>query len=384
MTDAEVALLDAMRRHLAAAIEAAGGSLPFDGFMEMALYAPGLGYYVNGRRKLGEGGDFTTAPEVSPLFGQCLAQQTAECLRHLGGGQVLEIGAGSGRMAGDLLAELARLEMLPEAYLILELSPDLQAAQRETLARAVPDLLPRVHWLQSLPEVGWQGVVLGNELLDAMPVHRFRRRGECWQELHVGIGDDGFEDRWQTSASPRLAEALGHIWPGGAGPGEAYASEINLRLAPWLQALAQRIVRGYLLLIDYGYTRAEYYHPQRSMGTLICHHRQRAHADPYLLPGLQDITASVDFTALAEAALAAGLQVVGYTTQAHFLIDNGLEQRLAPSDPNDPRAHLQLMQGVKRLTLPGEMGERFKVMALACDAPDDLSGFRSRDLRDRL
>ena len=384
LSDAEQSLLRDMQHLLAGEIAAAGGALPFDRYMEIALYAPGLGYYVNGRRKFGEGGDFITAPELSPLFGSCLAQQLAECLQNIGGGSLLEIGAGSGRLAADLLRGLESLDNLPDEYLILELSPSLQALQRETLASEVPALLPRVRWLQTLPDAGFHGVVVGNELLDAMPVNRFRRHAGAWQELAVEGDTDGLRDRWLAPYTPGLVDALERLWPSGADVSDGYSSEINLRLEPWLRALVERMRRGYLLLIDYGYPRHEYYHPERDQGTLICHYRHRAYADSYLLPGLQDMTANVDFSALAEAGRRNGLHLVGYTTQAHFLIDSGLERLLAASDPDDVQRHLQLMQGVKKLTLPSEMGERFKVMALALDAPPGLSGFATRDLRARL
>jgi len=384
LTDSEAQLLHEMRQHLATEIRAADGALPFDRFMETALYAPGLGYYVNGRRKFGEAGDFVTAPELSPLFSRCVARQLGQCLDLVGGGSVLEVGAGSGRMAADTLAELGALHRLPQNYLILELSPSLRQLQRETLAASVPQLLPRVAWLQDLPESGFRGVVIGNELLDAMPVQRFRRWRGGWQELSVAGDAGGMHDRWTAIRSPGLAGALAALWPDDASVKEGYSSELNLRLAPWLRAVAERMQRGYLLLIDYGYSRDEYYHPQRSQGTLICHFRHRAHADPYLLPGLQDITANVDFSALATAASDAGFSLAGFTTQAHFLIDSGLQELLAASDPADVKRHFERMQGVKKLTLPSEMGERFKVMALARDAPPVLSGFRSKDLRGRL
>lgn len=384
LTDAESALLERMRSKLVEQIAESGGALPFDRYMETALYAPGLGYYVNGRRKFGEAGDFVTAPEVSPLFSRCLARQLAECLRNLGGGSVLEVGAGSGRMAADVLAELEALDALPERYQILEVSPSLQRAQYDTLRAGVPHLLPRVEWLPDLPDAGFRGVMVGNELLDAMPVHRFRRAGDAWQELAVTADGGRFRDHWTALASPGLAQALAGLWPDTAEVGDGYSSEVNMRLSPWLQAMAARLVEGYMILIDYGYARREYYHPERRQGTLICHFRHRAYADPYLLPGLQDMTANVDFTALASAAVSLGFDVSGYTTQAHFLIDSGLEQMLSTSDPSDVKPHMQLMQGVKKLTLPGEMGERFKVMALARAAQPELSGFRSRDMRERL
>ena len=384
LDEAEQTLLSAMRAHLAQAIRAAGGALPFDRYMELALYAPGLGYYVNGRRKLGEGGDFVTAPELSPVFGACVANQVAECLGHMDGGSVLEFGAGSGRLAADMLLQLARLESLPRRYLILEVSPDLRALQRATLAERVPQLLDRVEWLDGMPAAGFIGVVVAYELLDAMPVHRFRRGADGWQELAVVMRDESFEDHWTAVHSPGLVEALARLWPGDVDVAEGYSSEINLRLGPWLAALASRLERGYLLLIDYGYTQREYYHPERRQGTLICHFRHRAYADPYLLPGLQDITANVDFSAVAQSAVSAGMQLAGYTTQAHFLIDNGLDRQVSELDFADIAHSMQVMQGVKRLALPSEMGERFKVIALAADTPATLAGFRTRDLRERL
>jgi SAM-dependent MidA family methyltransferase len=384
LTDPESALLGQMRSRLMEQIEQAGGALPFDRYMETALYAPELGYYVNGLRKFGEAGDFVTAPEVSPLFSRCLARQLAECLRNLGGGSVLEVGAGSGRMAADILAELATVDALPEQYQILELSPSLQQTQYDTLNCSVPHLLPRVKWLADLPDAGFRGVLVGNELLDAMPVHRFRRAGDTWQELAVAVDAENFRDHWAELKSPGLAQALADLWPDAAAVDDGYSSEVNLRLVPWLQAVAARLVEGYMILVDYGYTRREYYHAERRQGTLMCHFRHRAHADPYLLPGLQDMTANVDFTALATAALQQGFKLSGYTTQAHFLIDSGLEQMLSVSDPADVKRHMQLMQGVKKLTLPAEMGERFKVMALARAEKTELSGFHSRDMRERL
>lgn len=384
LTDEERAVLRGMQGLLAQQIAGAGGALPFDQYMESALYAPGLGYYVNGRSRFGEAGDFVTAPEVSPLFGRCLANQVAECLGRLRGGSVLELGAGSGRMAADVLGELAALDALPERYLILEPSPDLRQAQRERLQAVVPRLLHRIDWLQRLPAGGFRGVLLANEVLDAMPVHRFRRREGAWQELAVVMDADGLHDHWTALRSPGLAQALRAIWPDAAAVPDGYSSELNMRLAPWLKALAGGMQQGYALLIDYGYTRAGYYHPERAQGTLICHFRHRAHADPYLLPGLQDITANVDFTAVAQAAVQAGFVLAGFTTQAHFLIDSGLDRLLAASDPTDVRRHLKLMQGVKTLTLPSEMGERFKVLALARATQTSLSGFRTRDLSARL
>jgi SAM-dependent MidA family methyltransferase len=360
-----------------------GGAVPFSRFMELALYAPGLGYYAAGARKFGAAGDFVTAPELSPLFGRCIARQCREVLARTGG-NVLEFGAGSGAMAADVLAELERLQALPERYCILEPSPDLRQRQRQRIAERVPHLQQRVQWLDRLPEPGFRGVVLANEVLDAMPVERF-----C-------IGDHGVEASYVSwhegrataefrPAEPALADAVANLQRSLSEPLTAgYVSEINPMLGPWLGALGDCLAEGLVLLIDYGYPRREYYHPQRDGGTLLCHYRHRAHDDPLVLIGLQDITASVDFTAVAEAALDAGLAVAGYTTQAHFLIGSGLDQLVADSDATDMRAHLELARQVKLLTLPGEMGERFKVMALTKNFEHPLAAFAVRDLRGRL
>ncbi len=366
-----------------AEIQAAGGRIPFDRFMELALYAPGLGYYVAGSRKFGSEGDFVTAPEVSPLFGQCLAAQCEQVLGELGGGDILEFGAGSGRLAADLLAELERRGGLPGRYLILELSPELRQRQQQLLARELPGLCERVHWLERMPE-RLRGLVLANELLDAMPVHRFRIGPEGPEEEFVGWDGQGPAARFGPPASPGLRQAIQELQAEGVALEPGYHAEINLRLGAWLRALASSMDEGAALLIDYGYPRRELLHPQRTMGTLMCHYRHRAHADPYRLLGLQDITAHVDFTAVAEAGTAAGLALAGYTTQAHFLFGSGLEALLARSDPADVANHLTQVQGVRRLTLPNEMGEAFKVLALGRGLHQPLIGFSFQDLRGRL
>lgn len=360
------------------------GQIPFDHYMELALYTPGLGYYVNASRKFGRDGDFITAPETSALFSQCLAHQCRQVLDAIGGGDILEFGAGSGVMAADLLAELQRLGCLPARYLLLELSAELRQRQQETLAEKVPDLMGRVDWLDHLPAAGFKGVVLGNELLDAMPVHRFRIDESGLQEQFVAVAEAGLEASWRPASSPGLAETVESIQQDVGPLPVDYESEVNLRLGPWMRAVAERLQQGVILLIDYGYSRREYYHPERGLGTLICHYRHRAHDDAFVLPGLQDITANVDFTAVAEAGVEAGLDVAGFTTQAHFLAASGLDELVMASDPAQMRDHLQLVQGVKTLTLPSEMGERFKVIALSRGVDEALRGFAMRDLRDRL
>jgi SAM-dependent MidA family methyltransferase len=364
-------------------ITQAGGRIPFDRFMELALYAPGLGYYVAGSRKFGEAGDFVTAPEVSPLFAQCLANQAREVVSVLEGGDILEFGAGSGVLAADMLAQLERLDCLPDRYLILEVSPDLQQRQQETLALRVPELLPRVQWLEHMPGE-FSGVVAANELLDAMPVSRFRIGESGIEESFVVPAAEGLREEFASVQTPGLAEAVSRISDAVGGLAPGYLSEINLRQASWLQTLARVLKQGAILLIDYGYPRAEYYHPQRSSGTLMCHYRHRAHPDPFRWVGLQDITSHVDFSAAAETGVKAGLALAGYTTQAHFLMANGLDRLVAASDTNDLQTHMAMVQGVKRLTLPSEMGERFKVLGLTQSLPSALSGFGLVNLQDRL
>mgnify|MGYP006281715225 CR=1 FL=1 len=360
-------------------LDAAGGWLGFDRFMELALYSPGLGYYSAGSRKLGEEGDFVTAPELSPLFARCLARQCAEVLERLDGGEILEYGAGSGVMAAGLLRELEALGRLPQRYLIVELSAELRQRQRETLRARVPRLLERVKWLDTPPE-GMTGVILANEVLDAMPVHRFHVEAEGPRELGVVWRGGGFGWEPGPPASERLAreaaalQARYDLPPG-------YESELGLRPADWVRGLAGVLARGVALLIDYGFPAPEFYHPQRDTGTLMCHYRHRAHADPLVLVGLQDITAHVDFSAMAEAAHDAGLEVAGFATQADFLLGNGLTE-LATAD--DPREQLDRANQVKRLVLPGEMGELFKVLAVGREVPTPLRGFAQRDERRRL
>lgn len=358
-----------------------GGAIPFRDFMQLALYAPGLGYYSAGSRKLGEAGDFVTAPEVAPLFSRTLARAIAPALADLPEARILEAGAGSGAMAADLLAELAALGFGPVRYSILEVSADLQARQRATLQQRNPAALEHVEWLSAWPE-HFTGVVLANELLDAMPVHRVIRDRDRWRECYVGSEQDRFVWRSGPWSEPALQARLAHIEAEEELP-DGYATEINLAAEGWIRSLASRLAQGLVLLIDYGFVRREYYHPQRRQGTLMCHYRHRAHDDPFHLVGLQDITAHVDFTAIADSALEAGLKVAGYTTQAHFLMGSGLTELAATADV-DAEAQLALANQVRRLTLPQEMGELFKVMALAKGLRVGLPGFAVRDLRDRL
>jgi SAM-dependent MidA family methyltransferase len=353
--------------------------------MELALYAPGLGYYVNGTRKLGRDGDFVTAPELSPLFGRCIAEQCREVLAALGPAgesDILEFGAGSGALAAEVLARLSEHGALPRRYLILEPSPELRERQQRLLAERAPELLPRVRWLDRLPQ-GLQGCVLANEVLDAMPVHRFRIGTDGKpREIFVRPSPQGLEEVPGEVVSPGLAAAVQALQDRGLAVDPDFESEINLRLGPWIAALSDALERGVVFILDYGYPQAEYYQDDRSRGTLMCHYRHRAQADPYLHLGLQDIGAHVDFTAVAEAGASAGLRLAGYTTQANFLIGCGIDRLLAQA-PEGPNA-LDLALGAKQLILPSAMGERFQVIGLDKGLSDDWSGFSFRDLCDRL
>lgn len=366
---------------------ASGGALPFDRFMELALYAPGLGYYVAGARKFNRGGDFVTAPAISPLFGLCLARQCREVLAVLDGGDILELGAGAGELAADLLDGLKTAACLPGRYLILEPGPELRERQRDLLRARHPDVMDRIQWLDDLP-LGFAGVLVANEVMDALPVHRFQVREEDEiAEILVKPRGTGWEEVGAEPPSRGLAEAVQALWAQGLAQEPGYASEINLRLGPWIQALATSMTRGLMLLIDYGYDRADYYRPERGMGTLMCHYRHQAHGDPYVHLGLQDITAHVDFTAAANAGQAAGLAVAGFATQAHFLIALGLDDLLAErmgGDSATAEEDLKWLLGAKQLVLPSAMGERFRVLGLAKDLDQTWAGFSLRDLRGRL
>ena len=394
-------------------IEAAGGWLPFDEFMELALYAPGLGYYSAGGAKIGHGGDFTTAPEVSDLFSQCVARQVSEVLERTGGGSVLELGAGTGQMAVSVLTTLASLQSLPEQYAILEVSADLRERQRARVEQLPAQLRQRVAWLDALPSKPVRGAILANEVLDALPCQRIVIRGDDVRELGVGVdtslgasvaggrgvgaandaatgrgvGAEAANDAAAGSRIVRLVEreaparaevaAAWHAVRNGL-PSEledGYRTELCTRIEPWIASLGDSLEQGLVLLFDYGLPRAHYYHPQRSDGTLRCHFKQRAHNDPLINVGVQDITAWVDFTRVAEAADSARLDVRGFATQAAFLLGLGIEGLISD---------VRRASEARKLLMPGEMGEAFKAMALtrALDIP--LSGFSVQDLRHSL
>lgn len=370
---------------IAEEITAAGGALSFRRFMELALYAPGLGYYSAGSTKFGAAGDFVTAPEISPLFSRTLAQPCAAVLSMLGGGDILEVGAGSGALAAELLAQLAKEGTLPAHYYILELSAELRERQRRTLSQRDATLLERVQWLDALPSGGFRGVLLANEVLDAMPAHRFQVTEDGVQEFYVAGTPGAFCWRLGPPSDARLAGRIADIGTAlGVPLPPGYVSEVNFSAEDWVRTVAEHISAGLVLLIDYGFPRREFYHAQRHRGTLMCHFRHRAHDDPLHLVGLQDITTHVDFTAIAEAGAASGLDVAGYTTQAHFLFGSGLALLAQETDPADTVRQLTVSNQVKRLTLPQEMGELFKVIGLERGVDARLPGFALRDLRDRL
>jgi SAM-dependent MidA family methyltransferase len=369
--------------HIHTCIETQDGFLSFADYMEQVLYAPGLGYYSAGSRKLGQDGDFITAPEISPLFSRCLANALQGVLTPDSQlqGNILEVGAGTGIMAATILLQLESSRSLPGQYLILERSAELRERQQQTLQQHCPHLLGRVSWLDDLPH-GFNGVVIANELLDALPVHRVTRQHGQWQELGVTFNGQ-FSYATREITQPRLQQRLRMIESELGELPEGYTTEINLAAEDWIHSLASCLEQGMVLLIDYGYSQHEYFHPQRQQGTLMCHYRHRAHDDPFVYPGLQDITAHVDFTAMADAALDAGLKVRGYTAQALFLMDNGLNELAETVAAQDAEQQLRLATEIRRLTLPQEMGESFKVILFSKNTDEMLPGF-AMDMRERL
>lgn len=352
-------------------------SISFARFMELALYTPDLGYYMAAHDIFGREGDFTTAPEYSRLFTESLAKQCEQVLQ-ITSGNILEIGAGSGRMALELLHALEKLESLPEKYYILEKSPYLRQRQQKLLSDAPPHLQNRVVWLDTLPSFPVDGIILGNEVMDAFPVHRFRFTENHFREFYVTWLDNKFTLQIKESGPELIAHLakLSHFFTDG------YESECNLMIQPWIKDLSQVLNRGIILLLDYGFARHEYYHPDRHMGTLMCHYQHHLHADALNHIGLQDMTSHVDFTEVAESAERFGLEIRGYTNQASFLLSCGivdfLEKKLSQANYD------QLANELKILTSPNEMGELFKVIALAkkCDIP--LLGFSLRNFPERL
>lgn len=350
--------------HIRAAIGQAGGSISFAEYMQHALYAPGLGYYNAGATKFGAAGDFVTAPEISPVFGRVLARQCAFVLEQLDSGYVFEPGAGSGALAVSMLGKLDEVGALPERYLILEVSADLRERQEARIRQACPQYLERVDWVTGMP-VNFTGVVVANEVLDAIPVERFRIQGAEVMQARVEARGRNFA--WRYCSGPasltdnvrKIESDIGHPLADG------YESEVSLGMANWVSDLATSVHEGVVLLVDYGVSRREYYAADRGHGWLRCHFRHHAHNDPLILPGIQDLTSWVDFSAVAAAASVAGMSVAGYVTQAQFLMNGGLEEELGDFLSLPVVEQVALSGQVKLLTLPTEMGENFKCIGLA-------------------
>ena len=341
--------------------------------MDLALYAPELGYYTAGAHKFGEAGDFVTAPELSPLFGRTLARQAAEIMAY-SAPHILELGAGSGKLAVDMLAELEQLGNLPDSYAILEVGADLRERQQTLIRERIPHLLDRVDWLDALPEK-FSGAVIANEVLDALPVHLVHSHDSAMTERGVAVGNNAFIWQERAITDAALLAATQQIKV----PDE-YVSEVCPAARGLINSLAQRLDQGALLFLDYGFGAREFYHPQRSSGTLMCHYRHHAHDDPFFLPGLQDITAHVNFSDIAECGIDAGLELMGYTNQAFFLINCGITELLKDTSPENLRDYLPLSAQLQKLTSPAEMGELFKVISLGKKMAKPLCGFASGDM----
>lgn len=365
------------------------GSMRFSDFMNIALYEPGLGYYSGGLKKFGEKGDFITSPEVSPLFGQCLANQLAEILANFkkinnNKSYVIEFGAGSGVLAVDILLRLELLDFLPEKYFILELSAELKQRQKETIKEKAPHLLTRVQWLNYMPEKLTNAVVVANEVLDAMPVECFRVAENKIETLMVAMEDDRLFSHYAPATEEIIRKVSTIQQRSEITLPTGYCSEYNPAISAWLASIASGAENLVILLIDYGYNEQEYYHSDRDHGTLMCYYRHRAHDDFFWWPGLQDITAFVDFTDVAYSAVDLEMDVSGYTTQAAFLLSNGLAELHESQVTDDIKQQVALSQQIKTLSLPSEMGDKFKVMALTKNYEEPLVGFSMLDLRNRL
>lgn len=370
---------------------AANGNISFTDYMQTVLYEPGLGYYSAGSTKLGAEGDFVTAPEISSLFSQSIAQAILPALVEIESCSILEVGAGSGKMAAAILAHLDSLNKLPTHYYILELSADLRLRQQQLIKEKIPSIAERVIWLDNIPE-NLNTVVIANELLDAMPVVRFRKEkqgisiehvvevnGE-FQLSYIGDTDDAIYQR----AIKRVEEIESHSIKFEVG----FISEINFNAEDWLTSIAEKLDKGIIILIDYGYPQHEYYHPQRHEGTLNCFYRHRHHSNPFLYPGLQDLTAHIDFTAIADSGVNNGLNLLGYTTQSHFLFGAGIAQLAEKRSENvaddNIVAQIEMANEVKKLTMPYEMGEVVKVIGFSKNCDVALDAFHFKDMRDHL
>lgn len=373
-----IAHSQALHAHIKQMIQQKNGWISFAEFMQLALYAPGLGYYSGGAKKFGLSGDFVTAPEISPLFAKTIARQVLQVLSALQmqnkPTDILELGAGTGRFAKDLLLELSELDQLPTRYMILEVSAHLREVQQCTLKDALPNaLMDRVVWLDALPE-HFDGLIFANEVLDALPVNIVKKTADGVAEMGVISTNDGllWQEKPASSATLKdFIEPMGLI--------DGYTTEVCLAASGLIASLASVLQSGMLLMIDYGFSRAEYYHPQRNQGTLMCHYRHRSHVDPLVYLGLQDITAHVDFTRVAEAGVANGLELVGFLTQAQFLINAGIIELLQSVPTEDSANYLPLVASVQKLLSPAEMGDLFKVIAFEKNLDVPFIGFSSGD-----
>ena len=386
-------LSEILQEKIRLAIMEDGGSISFEKYMQMALYEPGLGYYSAGSSKFGEQGDFVTAPEISPLFSRCIARQCQQVLSEISSTEarsssIFELGPGTGTMAIGIMLELARNNTLPETYYLLEPSADLRQRQQLNIKNTIPQLEERFVWLDRLPEEKIKGVILANEVIDAMSVKRIIIDSDI-QEYAVTC-DSGEKDQtgfqWTKRGIDQDLKSDMHEMFDLLGEPLAtpYITEINCNIKPWLNSLNDVLDQGLILISDYGYPRQEYFHQQRHAGTLICHYRHQVHDDPFLYPGLQDITASVEFTTVAEAAVDAGMHVSWFATQAHFLIACGLDQFVSEFETDDVVERSKMTQQVSKLTMPGEMGEKFKFIGLSKEFDNQLCGFGFIDQRSRL
>jgi len=357
---------------IASTILDAGGWIPFERYMELALYAQGQGYYAAGARKFGPEGDFVTAPEISPMFARCIAMQARQVLEAVGG-DILELGPGSGALAADLYGELKAQGKAPKNYFLLEVSPELRERQHTLLAERFPDDFDRFTWIDGLPQ-RFRGFVVANEVLDVVPFSLVYRQRMDLLERGVILTDSGFAWDDQPIPDGDLRRRVEAVFP----PGDYdYLSEVGLAAEGLVRTLAAGLEAGVALFIDYGFPEREFYHPQRSMGTLRCHYRHHFHGDPFFMPGLQDITAHVDFSAMARAAQQGGAEVHGFTTQAYFLISCGLAVMVSADDPTVTLSRLKATSAAHRLISPAEMGELFKVLAIGKGVDFPLLGFQS-------
>jgi len=362
-------------------IASAGGKISFADYMQHCLYAPGLGYYSAGSQKLGQHGDFTTAPEISPLFSRTLAQHIRDVFKQTDQANIIEFGAGSGKMAIDILTELESQQSLPDTYFIIEASADLRDRQEQSIHASLPHLADRVVWLAVLPN-NFTGVIVANEVCDAMPVHCLQFNNKVITERYIENAEAGLQWCEGELSQPSLQQAATEIQ---AMIGESdYLTEVNLAATAWLSSLAESLDQGAIFIIDYGYPKTSYYHPQRSNGTLMCYYQHQGHDNPLILQGLQDITAHVDFTALAQTAIDNGLDVEGFQSQADFLLAGGITELSSSAEHLNELDHLRHASEIKQLTLPSAMGENFKVLSLSRHLEQILARCKLGDRRHSL